>query len=94
MPKYLDRFRSAVDQLPSGLDFEVSNESEAQSEAGTSLSQDMDSLLSRADSASQRVPQDDGLGAAVPHITTPGTSVSRDVGEGSAKRAKKTRSTK
>jgi len=48
MLTHLERICSAIDQLPLGLDFEVHEVPEVQSEEATSLSQDMDSLLSEA----------------------------------------------
>lgn len=88
MPTHFKRICSAVDQLPSSLDFQVSDEPGAQPDEATGLSQDMGSLLSGSDNI-DLVPQDDELNP-IPQTATPGTSVSKGVGQGAAKRAKKT----
>ena len=93
MPTHLKRICSAIDQLPSSLDFQVSEGSEVQSEAATGPSQDMGSLLSDPDNFDLVSQEDDELNL-VPQTATPDTSVSKGVGQGAAKRAKKTRSTK
>lgn len=93
MPTHLKRICSAVDQLPSSLNFQVSEGSEVQSEAATGLSQDMGSLLSDPDNV-DLVSQEDGELNLIPQTVTPDTSVSKGVGQGAAKRAKKTRITK
>ena len=93
MPTHLERICSAVDQLPSSLDFEVSDQPGAQSEA-SGLSQDMGSLLSDVDFASQRGQENDGLISLVPQTATPDTSVSRGMSQGAAKRAKKSSTAK
>lgn len=57
MPTHLQRTCSAINQLPSNLDFEVSEAPGVQSEEATGLSQDMGSLLLEPydiDPASQR----------------------------------------
>lgn len=93
MPTHLERICSAVDQLPSGLDFQVSEGPEVQSEAATGLSQDMGSLLSDPDNVNLVSQEDDELNP-IPQTATPDTSVSKGVGQGAAKRAKKPRITK
>ena len=92
MPKHRERICSAVDQLPSGLDFQVSEGLEVQSEAATGPSQDMESLLSNPDNVNL-VSQEDELNP-IPQTATPDTSVSNGVGQGAAKKAKKPRITK
>jgi hypothetical protein len=93
MPTHLERICSAVDQLPSNLDFQVSDEPGAQPEEATGLSQDMGSLLSDRDNIDLVSQEDDDLNP-IPQTATPDTSVSKGVGQGAAKRAKKTRPTK
>ena len=92
MPTHLQRICSAVDQLPSSLDFEVPEGPEVQSEEATWLSQDMGSLLSGQSNnaiASQIGQEDDELIPIVPQTATPDTSVSNEGRQGAAKRAKK-----
>lgn len=92
MPTHLKRICSAVDQLPSNLDFQVSDEPEAQPEKAIDLSQNMESLLSAStniDLASQK----DELNP-IPQTATPNTSVSTEVDQGAIKRPKKPRITK
>lgn len=93
MPIHLKRICSAVDQLPSNLDFQVSQMSEVQSEAATGLSQDMGSLLSDPHNV-DLVSQEDDKRNPVLQAATPDTSVSKGVGQGAAKRAKKNRTAK
>lgn len=92
MPTYLRRICSAIDQLPSSLDFEVPEGPEAQSEEATGLSQDISSLLSRPshiDISSQVGQEDDELIPIVPQTATPDTSVFKGGRQGAAKRAKR-----
>lgn len=93
MPTHLRRICSAIDQLSSSLDFEVSGEPGAQADEATGLSsQDRGSLLSRSsdiDISSQIGQEDDELIPAVPQTATPDTSVSKGGGQEAAKRAKK-----
>ena len=97
MPIHLKRICSAIEQLPSNLDFQVLEGPAVQSEEGTGLLQDMGSLLSEAsnvDLASQIGKEYDELNPIIPQTATPDTSVSKGVGQGAAKRAKKNRPTK
>ncbi|KAK5310626.1 hypothetical protein LTR93_011984 [Exophiala xenobiotica] len=97
MPIHLKRICSAIDQLPSGLDFQVFQGPEVKSAEATGLSQDIGSLLSepvKIDTASQIGQEDDDLTPIVPQADTPDTSVSRGDDQGAAKRAKKNRTTK
>ena len=91
MPTHLQRICSAIDQLPSSLDFEVSKGPGVQPEESTGLSQDMGSLSgpSNIDIASQIGQEDDQLIPIVPQTATPDTSVSKGGRQGAAKRAKK-----
>lgn len=89
MPTHLKRICSAVDQLPSSLDFQVSDEPGAQPEEATDLSQDMGSLLSGRDNIDLASQEDEPI--PIPQTATPDTSVSKEVGQGVAKRAKTTR---
>ena len=65
---------------------------EVQSEAATGLSQEMGSFFSDPDNADLVSQEDDELNP-IPQTTTPDTSVSKGVGQGATKRAKKTRIT-
>jgi hypothetical protein len=89
MPLHLKRICSAIDQLPSGLDFGVHGGSEVQSEAATGLSQGIESLHQQSDTPSVAAQRDEMKPIA--QIATPDTSVSKGKGQGSAKRAKVTR---
>ncbi|MCJ1427143.1 hypothetical protein MMC29_005046 [Sticta canariensis] len=91
MPTHLQRICSAIDQLPSSLDFEVSEGPGVQSKEATGLSQDMGSLLSGPsdiDITLQIGQEDDELVPIVPQTATPDTSVSKGGRQGAAKRAK------
>ena len=96
MPSHLQRICSAIDQLPSALDFEVSERLTAQSEETTGLSQDMGSLPgpSDIDVASHTGQQDGELIPTVPQTATPDTSVSKGGGQGPTKRVRKSRISK
>ena len=97
MPIHLKRICSAIDQLPSGLDFQVFQGPKVQSAEATGLSQDLGSLLSEPsnlDTASQIGQEDNNLTPSVPQADTPDTSVSRGGVQWAAKRAKKIRTTK
>ncbi|MCJ1468805.1 hypothetical protein MMC07_007435 [Pseudocyphellaria aurata] len=93
MPTHLQRICSAIDQLPSSVDFEVSEGSGVQpEEEATGLLQDMGSLLSgptNIDIASQIGQEDHGLIPSVSQTATPDTSVSKGGRQGAAKKAKK-----
>ncbi|MCJ1461414.1 hypothetical protein MMC07_000011 [Pseudocyphellaria aurata] len=92
MPTHLQRICSAIDQLPSGLDFEVSEGPGVQFEEATGPSQDMGSLLSGPSDnaiALQISQEDDELISIVPQTATPDTSVSKGGRQGAAKRANK-----
>ncbi|KAL7958825.1 hypothetical protein V8C34DRAFT_137929 [Trichoderma compactum] len=89
MPTHLKRICSAIDQLPSSLDFQVSDEPGAQPEEATDPSQDIRSLLSGPDNADLALQEDEPI--PIPQTATPDTSVSKGVGQGAAKRAKTTR---
>lgn len=94
MPTHLKRICSAIDQLPSNLDFQVFQGPGVQSTEATGLSQDMGSLFSEpsgVDLPSQIGQEDDELNPIVPQTATPDTSVSKGGGQGAAKRAKKNR---
>ena len=92
MPTHLKRICSAVDQLPSSLDFQVSDQPGAQPEEATGLSQNMGSLLSNSNNI-DLASQEDELNP-IPQTATPDTSVSTGVDQGAAKRPKKPRITK
>ncbi|MCJ1333147.1 hypothetical protein MMC10_009841 [Thelotrema lepadinum] len=80
MPTHLKRICSAIDQLPLGLNFNVSQESELQFTEGSGLSQEMGGLLSEqsnAESASQTSQEDRELVPIIPQTATPDTSVSQ-----------------
>ncbi|KPI35710.1 uncharacterized protein AB675_1228 [Cyphellophora attinorum] len=86
MPLHLKRICSAIDQLPSGLDFQVHDGTEAPSEAATGLSQGLESLH-QPPNTSGLLPQQDET-QPIAQIATPDTSVSKDRSQGAAKRAK------
>jgi hypothetical protein len=70
IPDHFKKICSAIDQLPSDLDFEVPPLSEA-----TGLSQDLGNLLqSDPGSASMPVERDSQTGNVEQHVVTPGTS--------------------
>ena len=61
-----------------------------QSETATNLSQDIGSLLSEPYNVDLASQEDDELNSIFSQTATPDTSVSKGVGQGAAKRAKKT----
>lgn len=75
MPTHFKRICSAVDQLSSSTDFQVSEWSGAQTEEARD---DIDFIAQEADDLS-----------SIPQTATPDTTVSKGVGQGAAKRAKK-----
>lgn len=90
MPTHLERICSAVNQLPSNLDFEVSQSPGVQSEEATRLSQDMGSLLSEpCEIAWQTGQEENELVPFVPQAATPDTSVTQGERQEAAKKAKK-----
>lgn len=97
MPMHLRRICSAIEQLPSNLNFQVVQGSEVQSAETSGLSQNLSGPLSEpsnVDNASQIDQEDDQLTPIVPQTDTPGTSVSQGAGQAAPKRAKRTRTTK
>lgn len=80
MPTHLKRICSAIDQLPSSLDFEVSERPEVQPGAATSLSHGMGSLLSESCNVELALQEGDELNYVVAQTATPVASVSKDVG--------------
>lgn len=97
MPIHMKRICSAIDQLPSGLDFQVFQRPEVQSTEANRPSYDMGGFLSepsKVDSVSQIGREDEELASIVPQTATPDTSVSRGGGQEAARRAKKSRTTK
>ena len=93
MPIHLARICSAIDQLPSGINFSVPQASDLRSLQGTQLSQDMVGLLSGASDTSQLGQEDEEQTPVLPQTATPDTSVSRNGAQGKAKRPKKNRTT-
>lgn len=92
MPIHLQRICSAIDQLPSNLDFELVEGSGGQSNEATELSQDMGSLHSGPsdiDNAPQIGQKGNELSSIVPQTITPDSSMSKEWRQGAAKRAKK-----
>lgn len=89
MPTHLKRICSAIDQLPSSLDFHVLEGPEVQTEAATGRPQDMGSLLSAPYNVELASQEGDELNYVVAQTATPEASVSKGVGQGAAKRAKK-----
>lgn len=94
MPTHLKRICSAVDQLPSSLDFEVPQWSAVQSEEATPLSQGTGSPLSESQDADPALQEHDELGSNVPQTTTPATSISRGAAQQAVKKAKNKHMTK
>ncbi|MCJ1427758.1 hypothetical protein MMC29_005663, partial [Sticta canariensis] len=93
MPTHLKRICSAIDQLPLGLTFEVSQESELQFTEASGLSQNLGGLLSEESNIepTSRTSQDDsGFVPIVPQTLTPDTSVSRGEEQANLKRLKRT----
>ena len=99
MPIHHKRICSAIDQLPSGVDFEVSSASGLQcAEKASGLSADMGSLdsssdPSNVDMASQMGHEDDAGPPIIPQTATPDTSGFTEEGQRAAKRAKENRIT-
>lgn len=90
MPTHLKRICSAIDQLPPGLDFEVSQESELQFPEASGLSQELDGLRSESNIESILRSQDDSeLVPIVPQTLTPDTSVSQGQEQANPKRPKR-----
>ena len=94
MPNHLIRICSAIDQLPSSLDFSIFQEPQVRSAEATGLSQDMNSLFSEpsdAGNTSQIAQEDNELMPILPQTATPDTSVSRGKGQEAIKRVKRGR---
>ena len=92
MPTHLKRLCSLIDQLPSDLNFEVSQESELRFSEASGLSQEMGGLLSGqsySESASQLSREDSELVPIVPQTITPETSVSQEKGQSKLKKPKR-----
>lgn len=73
------RICSAIDQLPSNLNFHVFQEPGVQPTEATELSQDMGSLFSESSEAgtTSQIAQEDELMPILPQTATPDTSVSQ-----------------
>lgn len=92
MPTHLKRICSVIDQLPLGLNFEVSQESELQVTEASGLSQELDRLLSEDSNieSTSRTSQDESeLVPIVPQTLTPDTSVSQGKEQVNLKRPKR-----
>ena len=92
MPTHLKRICSVIDQLPSDLNFEVSQGSELQFAEASGLSQELGGLLSEqsnVESASQTSQEDSELAPIIPQTQTPDTSVSQGKEQAALKRPKR-----
>lgn len=92
MPTHLKRICSAIDQLPLGLNFEVSQESERQVTEASGLSQELDRLLSKESNieSTSRTSQDESeLIPIVPQTLTPDASVSQGKKQANLKKRKR-----
>lgn len=92
MPTHLKRICSVIDQLPPGLDFEVSQESELQFPEASGLSQELGGLRSEKSNieSTLRTSQDDSeLVPIVPQMLTPDTSISQGQEQANPKRPKR-----
>lgn len=89
MPTHLERICSVIDQLPLGLNFEVSQESELQFTEASGLSQEMGGLLSEQSNAESASQNDNELVPIVPQPVTPDTSISQGKEKATAKRPKR-----
>ena len=92
MPSHLERICSVIDQLPCGVNFEVSQESELHFTEASGLSQELGDLLSERSNvelASQSNQDDSELVPIVPQTVTPDTSVSQGKDQAAFKRPKR-----
>ena len=92
MPTHLKRICSVIDQLPSDLNFEVSQGSELQFAEASGLSQELGGLLSEQSNveSDSRTSQDDSeLAPIVPQTDTPDTSISQGKDRAALKRPKR-----
>lgn len=92
MPTHLKRVCSVIDQMPSGLNFEVSQGSELQFTEASGLSQELGGLLSEQSnvvSTSQTGQDDSELAPIVPQTVTPDTSVFQGKERAALKRPKR-----
>ena len=92
MPSHLKRLCSVIDQLPSNLNFQVSQESELQLPETSGLSQELGPLLSEqtyAESAAQPSRVDSELAPVIPQTVTPDTSVFQEKGQSKFKKPKR-----
>ncbi|EKG18646.1 hypothetical protein MPH_04119 [Macrophomina phaseolina MS6] len=78
MPDHFKRICSAIDGLPTGINFDVSQESELQFSSQTGLSQELEGHhLSQSEGSASVAGQDDGSSVVNADNTTPDTSVSQ-----------------
>jgi hypothetical protein len=92
MPTQLKRICSVIDQLPRGLNFEVSQGSELQFAEASGLSQELGSLLSehsQVESDSRTSRDDSELTPIVSQLNTPDTSVSQGKEKAALKKPKR-----
>ena len=92
MPSHFKRICSVIDQLPSDLNFQVSQESVLQFTEISGLSQELEGLLSEqtyAESASQPSRFDIELAPVIPQTVTPDTSFSQEKGQSKLKKPKR-----
>lgn len=96
MPTHLKRISSAIDQLPLGLNFEVSQESELRFTEASGLSQELGGLSKQSnDESVSRTSQDNNeLVPIVPQTVTPDRSVSQEKEQATIKRPKRKRTVK
>ena len=92
MPSHLERIRSVIDQLPCGVNFEVSQVSDLQFTEASGLSQELGDLLSERSNvelASQSSQDGSELVPIVPQTVTPDTSISQGKEQATFKRPKR-----
>lgn len=78
MPDHFKRICSAIDEIPSNISFDVSEDSELQFPSQTGLSQELESHhLSQSEGSASVAGQDDESSVANADDTTPDTSVSQ-----------------
>jgi len=95
MPTHFKRICSVIDELPTDLDFELSQQSELQFPEESRLSQELEgyhlSQQSNADSVSLLEKDDSESSFVGPQDITPDTSLSQRTGRGAFKKPKKRR---
>jgi hypothetical protein len=93
MPTHLKRICSAINKIPPGINFDLSQQSEPQVPEGSGLSQDFEnqSLSQQLNADATSIVGNDDSQSSLTGLITPNTSLSHEAEQGTFKKPKKRR---